>query len=336
MTILVTGAAGFIGFYVCQSLLQRGEPVIGVDNLNSYYDVQLKHDRLLQLKNSTQFRFVHLDLIDRPVLNILFSQEKFTQVIHLAAQAGVRYSLENPSAYIDSNITATLNILENCRQYPVKHLVYASSSSVYGLNAKVPFSVNDSVDHPVSLYAATKKATELMAHTYSHLYAIPTTGLRFFTVYGPWGRPDMAPMKFAQAILRGQPIDVYNHGAMQRDFTYIDDIVAGVIKVLDRPAVPNSAWNPAQPEPGSSRAPYRVYNIGNNQPVELLDFIAILEKALGVKAKKNMLPMQPGDVTQTYADVDDLIRDFAYKPTTDLTSGIEQFVKWYRGYYGLK
>ncbi len=336
MTILVTGAAGFIGFYVCQSLLQRGEPVIGVDNLNSYYDVQLKHDRLLQLKNSTQFRFVHLDLIDRPALNILFSQEKFTQVIHLAAQAGVRYSLENPSAYIDSNITATLNILENCRQYPVKHLVYASSSSVYGLNAKVPFSVNDSVDHPVSLYAATKKATELMAHTYSHLYAIPTTGLRFFTVYGPWGRPDMAPMKFAQAILRGQPIDVYNHGAMQRDFTYIDDIVAGVIKVLDRPAVPNSAWNPAQPEPGSSRAPYRVYNIGNNQPVELLDFIAILEKALGVKAKKNMLPMQPGDVTQTYADVDDLIRDFAYKPTTDLTSGIEQFVKWYRGYYGLK
>lgn len=314
MTILVTGAAGFIGYYVCQALLQRGDAVIGVDNLNHYYDVRLKHDRLSQLKSHAQFRFLKLDLADRPALNDLFTQENITDVVHLAAQAGVRYSLENPHAYVDSNITGTLNILESCRHHPVRHLVYASSSSVYGLNAKVPFSVADTTDCPISLYAATKKSTELMAYTYSHLYAIPTTGLRFFTVYGPWGRPDMAPMKFAKAIISGQPIDVYNHGLMQRDFTYIDDIVAGVVKVLDKPAS------------------YRLYNIGNNQPVKLLDFITILEQTIGIAAKKNMLPMQPGDVLQTYADVDDLIRDFSFKPTTDLTTGIKRFIAWYKDY----
>lgn len=317
MKVLVTGAAGFIGYYVCQALLQRGDSVVGIDNLNHYYDVQLKHDRLQLLKNQANFRFLPLDLVDKPALTQLFAQEQFTHVVHLAAQAGVRYSLENPQAYIDSNITGTLNILESCRAFPVQHLVYASSSSVYGLNAKVPFAVSDNVDHPISLYAATKKSTELMAHTYSHLFAIPTTGLRFFTVYGPWGRPDMAPMKFAKAILNGQPIDVYNYGNMQRDFTYIDDIVAGVIKVLDKPA------------------PYKLYNIGNHQPVKLLDFIAILEKAIGMEAKKNLLPMQPGDVFQTYADVNDLALDFGFKPSTSLEIGINKLIAWYQDYYSL-
>ena len=319
MKILVTGAAGFIGYYVCQELLRRGDTVIGIDNLNTYYDVQLKHDRLSQLENQPGFNFFRLDLTDRSALNQLFSREKFTHVIHLAAQAGVRYSLENPHAYLDSNITGTLNILESCRHYPVQHLVYASSSSVYGLNAKTPFAVSDNTDQPISLYAATKKATELMAYTYSHLYRIPSTGLRFFTVYGPWGRPDMAPMKFTEAILRGKPIDVYNHGHMQRDFTYIDDIVTGVIKVLDKPLRHNSP-------------PYRLYNIGGNQPVKLLDFIAILEKTIGMEAKKNMLPAQPGDVEQTCADVDDLIRDFGFKPQITLETGLQKLVDWYKNY----
>jgi UDP-glucuronate 4-epimerase len=315
MKILVTGAAGFIGYHVCQALLKRGDIVVGLDNLNAYYDVGLKRARLAQLEPQARFRFVLLDLTERAALSQLFATEHFTHVVHLAAQAGVRYSLENPHAYLDSNVTGTLNILENCRHYPVQHLVYASSSSVYGLNAKAPFSVTDSTDQPVSLYAATKKATELMAHTYSHLYAIPTTGLRFFTVYGPWGRPDMAPIKFAEAIFRGQSIDVYNHGQMRRDFTYIDDIVAGVLKVIDKPAR------------------YKLYNIGNHQPVNLLDFIAILERAIGIEAKKNPLPMQPGDMLETCADIDDLAQDFAFKPTTDLTTGIQQFVAWYRDYY---
>lgn len=317
MKILVTGAAGFIGYHVCQALLERGDSVMGIDNLNAYYDVRLKQDRLLQLKNQPHFRFTPLDLMDRSALRHLFAEEKFTHLIHLAAQAGVRYSLENPQAYVDSNVTGTLNILENCRHYPVQHVVYASSSSVYGLNAKIPFSVTDQTDQPISLYAATKKATELMAHTYSHLYQIPTTGLRFFTVYGPWGRPDMAPMKFTKAIISGQPIDVYNHGEMQRDFTYIDDIVVGILKVLDKPA-----------------ALYRLYNIGHHQPVKLLDFIALLEKTIGIEAKRNHLPLQPGDVLQTYADISDLMRDFDFKPTIDLETGLRKFVAWYRNYYG--
>ncbi len=323
MKVLVTGAAGFIGYYVCQELLRRGDTVIGIDNLNTYYDVQLKHDRLSQLENQPGFNFFRLDLTDQPALNQLFSEEKPTQVVHLAAQAGVRYSLENPHAYLDSNITGTLNILENCRHHPVAHMVYASSSSVYGLNAKTPFAVSDNTDQPISLYAATKKATELMAYTYSHLYRIPSTGLRFFTVYGPWGRPDMAPMKFTEAILRGKPIDVYSHGRMQRDFTYIDDIVTGVIKVLDKPAaLKNGAHSP----------PYRLYNIGGNQPVKLMDFITLLEKTIGMDVKKNMLPAQPGDVEQTCADVDDLVHDFGFKPQITLEAGLKKLVDWYKDY----
>lgn len=333
MKILVSGAAGFIGAYVCEALLKRGDSVVGIDNLNDYYDVQLKKDRLSRLQPYSRFLFHKIDLNDQKALQDLFTREKFTHVVHLAAQAGVRYSLENPHAYISSNISGTLNILENCRHYPVQHLVYASSSSVYGLNAKTPFSVHDNVDHPVSLYAATKKSTELMAHTYAHLYGIPTTGLRFFTVYGPWGRPDMAPMKFAKAILSHQPIDVYNHGAMRRDFTYIDDIVTGVLNVLDKPAMPDPDWNPQSPHPGSSSAPYRLYNIGNHAPVALLDFIRILEQAIGREAQKNMLPMQPGDVSQTFADVDDLVRDFHFKPQTSLETGIQKFIAWYKEYY---
>lgn len=333
MKVLVTGAAGFIGYYVCAALLKRGDIVTGVDNLNAYYDVQLKQDRLSQLKGQSNFQFIRLDLSDSAALNRLFAQEKFTHVVHLAAQAGVRFSLENPHTYVNSNVTGTLNILESCRHYPVQHLVYASSSSVYGLNTKVPFAVNDHTDHPISLYAATKKATELMAHTYSHLYVIPTTGLRFFTVYGPWGRPDMAPMKFATAIFKGQPIDVYNHGMMQRDFTYIDDVVAGVIKVIDKPALPDLGWSSMAPVAASSTAPYRLYNIGNHQPVKLLDFIEVLEQAIGSEAKKNLLPLQPGDVLQTFADVDELVHDFNFKPATDLTTGIQRFIAWYKDYY---
>ncbi len=334
MKVLVTGAGGFIGFHVSKALLDRGNQVTGLDNLNNYYDVQLKRDRLAQIK-STHFNFIHQDLLDRKALTDLFAAQKFTHVVHLAAQAGVRYSLENPYAYIDSNIIGTLNILEACRHHPVQHLVYGSSSSVYGLNAKLPFSENDNVDHPVSLYAATKKSTELMAHTYAHLYAIPTTGLRFFTVYGPWGRPDMAPMKFAQAIVNRQPIDVYNYGLMQRDFTYIDDIVAGIVKILDVPASADLDWNPLHPQPGTSQACYRLYNIGNHQPVKLLDFISLLEQHLDIPAIKNLLPMQPGDVTETFADIDNLTKEFNFRPTTSLETGIQKFVAWYKDYYSV-
>lgn len=324
-TILVTGAAGFVGFFVSQALLARGDRVIGLDNLNAYYDVGLKEGRLAQLKPHPQFEFVKQDLSDRAAMADLFQHLRPTGVIHLAAQAGVRYSLENPHAYADSNLIGFLNVLEGCRHCPVEHLVYASSSSVYGANPKVPFSTTDPVDHPVSLYAATKKANELMAHTYSHLYQIPTTGLRFFTVYGPWGRPDMAYFSFTQAILSGQPISVFNHGQMQRDFTYIDDIVEGVVRVFDRPATPNPA--------AETQAPYRIYNIGNHQPVSLLKFIEVLETCLGKTAEKIFLPMQPGDVPKTYADIADLAADVGFQPKTPIEVGLAQFVHWYRNYY---
>lgn len=330
---LVTGAAGFIGFHVSRRLLDRGDQVVGLDNLNDYYDVRLKYDRLTQLDGQTQFRLVKADLADRAALQELFETERPEVVIHLAAQAGVRYSLENPHAYVDSNLVGFINILEGCRHHGVRHLAYASSSSVYGANTHMPFSVHHNVDHPVSLYAATKKANELMAHTYSHLYRLPTTGLRFFTVYGPWGRPDMALFKFTQAILAGQPIDVYNHGRMQRDFTYIDDIVEGVVRVADRVAAANSAWSGDAPDPGTSLAPYRIYNIGNHQPVELLYFIEVLEKCLGQQAEKRLLPIQAGDVPATYADVDDLMRDVGFQPATPIEEGIARFVAWYREYY---
>jgi len=330
---LVTGAAGFIGFHVSQRLLDRGDEVAGLDNLNDYYDVRLKYDRLAQLQGRTQFRFVKADLADREALQQVFVNDRPEVVIHLAAQAGVRYSLENPQAYIDSNLVGFTNILEGCRHHGVRHLAYASSSSVYGANTRMPFSVHHNVDHPVSLYAATKKANELMAHTYSHLFRLPTTGLRFFTVYGPWGRPDMALFKFTRAMLAGQPIDVYNQGRMQRDFTYIDDIAEGVIRVADRVAVPNPAWSGDSPDPGTSLAPYKIYNIGNHQPVELLYFIEVLEKCLGRKAEKRLLPIQAGDVPATYADVDDLMRDVGFRPATPIEEGIARFVAWYREYY---
>lgn len=308
--------------HVAETLLKRGEEIVGVDNLNSYYDMLLKQDRLQALRKYPNFRFYKFDLSETSKVNELFEAEKFQRVIHLAAQAGVRYSLENPHAYIQSNIVAFTNILEACRKYPVEHLVYASSSSVYGSNKKLPFSVQDNVDHPVSLYAATKKANELMAHAYSHLYQIPTTGLRFFTVYGPWGRPDMAIYIFTRAILAGKPIDVFNYGKMQRDFTYIDDIVAGVLSVADRP-----------PSATNSGVPYKLYNIGNNQPVELLRMIEVLENCLGKKTQKNLLPLQPGDVYATFADVDDLMRDTGFRPSTPIEDGIARFVDWYRSYY---
>jgi UDP-glucuronate 4-epimerase len=333
--ILVTGAAGFIGFHLCKRLLERGDTVTGLDNLNDYYDVTLKQARLDQLSGRENFSFVRLDLADRQGMTDLFAREAFDVVVNLAAQAGVRYSLVNPHAYVDANLVGFMNILEGCRHHAVKHLVYASSSSVYGANTAMPFSVHDNVDHPVSLYAASKKANELMAHTYSHLYRLPTTGLRFFTVYGPWGRPDMALFLFTRAILSGQPIDVFNHGKMRRDFTYIDDIVEGVVRVVDRPAQPNPAWSGEVPDPGTSAAPYRVYNIGNNSPVELMHLIEVLEDALGRKAEKNFLPIQPGDVPATYADVDDLVRDAGFKPATPIESGVRNFVEWYRGYYRL-
>ncbi len=331
--VLVTGAAGFIGSHLSDRLLQRGDTVVGLDNLNDYYDVQLKKDRLARLSGRDGFEFVQLELADRPAMQRLFQERKFDRVVNLAAQAGVRYSLENPHAYVDSNLVGFVNILEGCRHSGVPHLVYASSSSVYGANTKMPFSVHDNVDHPVSLYAATKKANELMAHTYSHLYQLPTTGLRFFTVYGPWGRPDMALYLFTKAILAGEPINVFNEGKMRRDFTYIDDIVEGVIRVTDRLPEPNEAWRGDQPDPGTSRAPYKIYNIGNNQPVELQHFIASLEKALGITAKKKLLPLQPGDVPATYADVDDLMRDVGFRPATPIEVGIQRFVDWYRGYH---
>lgn len=334
-SILVTGAAGFIGFHLSQHLLARGETVIGIDNLNNYYDVNLKLARLAQLKESDRFQFYKLDLCDRQNLAELFAQHQPDRVVNLAAQAGVRYSLENPHTYVDSNLVGFLNILEGCRHSGVKHLVFASSSSVYGANTKMPFSVRDNVDHPVSLYAATKKANELMAHTYSDLYGLPTTGLRFFTVYGPWGRPDMALFIFTKAILEGKPIQVFNHGQMKRDFTYIDDIITGVVRVLDRIPEPNPNCRGQTLQPGSSYAPYKIYNIGNNQPVELLRFIEIVEECLGQKAQKQLLPIQPGDVPATYADTDDLEINVGFRPNTPLEEGINRFVSWYRSYYNM-
>lgn len=330
---LVTGAAGFIGFHTCLKLLARGDTVVGLDNLNDYYDVRLKHGRLENLTAHPRFRFLTGDVADRQLIPKLFAEERFERVIHLAAQAGVRYSLENPSAYIDANLVGFGNILEGCRHNKVAHLTYASSSSVYGANTTMPFSIHQNVDHPLSLYAATKKANELMAHTYSHLFGLPTTGLRFFTVYGPWGRPDMALFLFTKAILEGRPIDVFNNGRMQRDFTYVDDIVEGVIRTSDHTARPNPEWDSAHPDPATSRAPYRVYNIGNNQPVELLYMIETLEKAIGRPAIKNMLPMQAGDVLATFANVDDLVADVGFKPSTTIETGIGRFVDWYRSYY---
>ena len=333
MKYLVTGAAGFIGMHVSSALLDRGDQVIGYDNLNSYYTVQLKKDRLARLTGRAGFRFEAGDLVDSKRLSNLFAAEQFDVVINLAAQAGVRYSLTNPQTYIDSNLVGFANILEACRHHGVKHLTYASSSSVYGANTHMPFSVHDNVDHPLSLYAATKKANELMAHTYSHLFRLPTTGLRFFTVYGPWGRPDMALWLFTDAILAGKPINVFNHGQMQRDFTYIDDIVQGVIRVADRVPVPNPNWTGASPDPATSNAPYQIYNIGNHQPVQLMHLIETLEGAIGQKAQKNFLPMQSGDVTATYADVEDLARDVGFHPDTSIEVGVERFVKWYREYH---
>ncbi len=332
-TILVTGAAGFIGFYVSQRLLDRGETVLGLDNLNPYYDVQLKRDRLAQLQTHANFQFYPLDLADRGAIAALFATHSPDRVIHLAAQAGVRYSLENPHAYVDSNLVGFVNILEGCRHHQIAHLVYASSSSVYGANRVIPFAVQHNVDHPVSLYAATKKANELMAHTYSHLYQLPTTGLRFFTVYGPWGRPDMAYFKFTQAILAGRPIDVFNYGKMRRDFTYIDDVVEGVIRVLDQVPVADPTYQADQADPSRSHAPYRIYNIGNHQPVALLDLIAELETALGQSAEKNLLPMQPGDVVETYADITALKDAVGFEPKTPIAVGLARFVEWYRSYY---
>jgi len=333
MKILLTGAAGFIGMTTALRLLARGDEVVGLDNLNDYYDVRLKQDRLARLEPHPAFRFVKLDVADRPGMEQLFAAERFDRVIHLAAQAGVRYSLQNPHAYVDSNVVGFMNVLEGCRHTGVQHLVYASSSSVYGGNTRMPFSEHDSVDHPVSMYAATKKANELMAHTYSHLYGLPTTGLRFFTVYGPWGRPDMALFLFTKAILEGRPIDVFNHGRMQRDFTYVDDIVEGVIRVLDRVATAEPAYTPDQPDPGTSNAPFRVFNIGNHDPVELMDFIGCIEEALGQQAVKRLLPLQDGDVPATYANVDALQAWVGFAPATPIRAGIGRFVAWYRDYY---
>jgi len=333
MKILVTGAAGFIGMTASLKLLARGDEVVGLDNLNDYYDVNLKHNRIKRITSHANFRFVQLDVGDRSGIAALFAAEKFDRVVHLAAQAGVRYSLQNPHAYVDSNLIGFVNILEGCRHSQVQHLVYASSSSVYGGNTKMPFSEHDSVDHPVSLYAATKKANELMAHTYSHLYNLPTTGLRFFTVYGPWGRPDMALFLFTKAIMDGRPIDVYNYGNMQRDFTYVDDIVEGVIRVVDRIAAPNPAYDSALADPATSSAPYRVFNIGNNNPVPLLDFVACIENALGKKAEKRLLPLQDGDVPATYANTDALQEWVGFVPGTSIKVGIGNFVAWYRDYY---
>lgn len=333
--ILVTGAAGFIGFHVCQRLLDRGETVIGVDNLNDYYDVTLKRDRLSLLEMCDRFTFAHLDLADQEGMVNLFSAYAPKRVVHMAAQAGVRYSIQNPRVYASSNVVGFLEILEGCRQQSVEHLVFASSSSVYGANRKMPFSVHHNVDHPLSLYAATKKSNELMAHTYSHLYEIPTTGLRFFTVYGPWGRPDMAAFKFTKAIIEGKPIDVYNYGKMRRDFTYVDDITEGVVRALDKIPEPDLHWSAEAPDPSRSRAPYHLYNIGNNQPIELLYFIEVLEDCLGMKAEKNLLPLQAGDVLETYADVDELIEDIGFEPKTSIEEGLSRFVQWYCDYYNI-
>lgn len=332
MKFLVTGAAGFIGFHTCKRLLEAGHHVVGIDNMNDYYDVNLKQARL-DLLQSSLFSFHKVDLADREGIARLFAEEKFNRVIHLAAQAGVRYSLENPHAYADSNLIGYLNILEGCRHHKVEHLLYASSSSVYGLNRKMPFSTDDSVDHPVSLYAATKKANELMAHTYSHLYGIPTTGLRFFTVYGPWGRPDMALFKFTKAMLEGKSIDVYNYGKMKRDFTYVDDIVEAIVRVQDVIPQPSPEWTVENGSPANSSAPYRVYNIGNSSPVELMDYITALEEALGMIAEKNMMPIQPGDVLETSADTKPLYDLVGFKPQTTVNEGVKNFVDWYKEYY---
>lgn len=333
MRFLVTGAAGFIGYHTAKALLDRGNEVVGLDNLNSYYDSNLKRARLGLLEGRNGFSFHKLDLIDRAGMEVLFAEGRPQRVIHLAAQAGVRYSLENPHAYVDSNLVGMLHVLEGCRQTGVEHLVFASSSSVYGANTSLPFSVHQNVDHPLSLYAATKKANELMAHTYAHLYRLPVTGLRFFTVYGPWGRPDMALFLFTKKILAGEPIDVFNEGRHARDFTYIDDIVEGVLRTADKVATPDPSWSGDKPDPATSSAPYRLYNIGNNNPVELMHFIDCLEKALGVKARKNFLPLQPGDLPRTYADVDALVADVGFKPSTPIEEGIARFVDWYRSYY---
>lgn len=333
MKVLVTGTAGFIGSTLAKRLLARGDEVIGIDNLNDYYDVQIKRDRLAQLLPEKGFTDIRANIEDKGAVDKVFREHRPDRVVNLAAQAGVRYSLINPHAYVDSNITGFLNILEGCRHHGTEHLVYASSSSVYGATTAMPFSVHNNVDHPVSLYAASKKANELMAHTYSHLFNIPTTGLRFFTVYGPWGRPDMALFIFTRKILAGEPIDVFNYGHHRRDFTYIDDIVEGVIRTLDRPAPGNPQWDGQNPDPATSQSPYRIYNIGSNSPVELLRYIEVLEECLGKKAIKNLLPLQPGDVPDTYADVDALIEDVNYKPSTPVETGIDNFVKWYRDYY---
>ncbi|MDR2032599.1 MAG: NAD-dependent epimerase [Azoarcus sp.] len=335
MKILVTGVAGFIGMHTAERLLARGDEVVGIDNLNDYYDPALKESRLECLRPHRRFRFVKLDVADRVAIPDLFAVERFERVVHLAAQAGVRYSLQNPHVYVDSNLTGFVNVLEGCRHGRVKHLVYASSSSVYGGNTKMPFSEHDRVDHPVSLYAATKKANELMAHTYSHLYGLPTTGLRFFTVYGPWGRPDMALFLFVKAILEGRSIDVFNHGRMRRDFTYIDDVAEGVVRALDRVAEADAAFDPDHPDPAHARAPYRVFNIGNQHPVELLDFIEAIEGALGRRAVRNHLPMQDGDVPATYADTAELSAWTGFNPSTRVRDGVERFVAWYRAYYGV-
>ncbi len=334
--ILVTGAAGFIGSHTSQRLLARGDEVVGLDNVNDYYDPTLKEARLARLTAQPGFRFVRMELGDRAGMEGLFKAERFDKVIHLAAQAGVRYSLTNPHAYVDSNLVGFMNILEGCRHHGVQHLTYASSSSVYGANTAMPFSVHQNVDHPLSLYAATKKANELMAHTYSHLYQLPTTGLRFFTVYGPWGRPDMALFLFTKAILEGKPIDVFNHGRMRRDFTYIDDIVEGVIRTSDHTAPANPAWDSNAPDPATSRAPYRIYNIGNNNPVELMHLIGTIEQCLGRTATKNMLPMQAGDVPATYANVDALVDDVGFQPATPIETGVANFVAWYKDYYQVR
>ena len=336
MKVLVTGAAGFIGFHTAAHLLERGDHVVGLDNLNDYYDVNLKLARIARFEDKPNWKFVKLDLADRAGMTELFASHAFDRVVHLGAQAGVRYSIEHPLAYVDSNVVGHANVLEGCRHNEVEHLVYASTSSVYGANTDMPFSVHQNVDHPLSFYAATKKANELMSHTYSSLYELPTTGLRFFTVYGPWGRPDMALFLFARAILAGKPIDVFNYGNHKRDFTYIDDIVGGVVHALDHTAEPNPDWDSDHPDPGTSRAPYRLYNIGNSRPVELMTYIGLLEEYLGRTAEKNMLPLQPGDVPDTWADVEDLVRDVGYRPVTPVEEGVKRFVDWFMEYYGDK